>query len=86
MVDTTNCNRQRLTSISDVLFDFFLPMPSLSTVSSVHITLCLLGPPLSFNTPTGGLLGLLAVEGPASDAGVGVIVIVRDADSAARGP
>lgn len=50
------------------------------------MTLCLLGPPLSFNTPTGGLLGLLAVDGPASDAGVGVIVIVRDADSAARGP
>lgn len=50
------------------------------------MTLCLLGPPLSFNTPTGGLLGLLAVDGPASDAGVGVIVIVRDAVSAARGP
>ena len=35
------------------LFDFFFPIPSLSTVSSVHMTLCLLaGAPLNFNTPT----------------------------------
>lgn len=43
----------RIIAFRDVLFDFFLPRPSLSTTSSPHTTRCLLSwPPLSLKEPT----------------------------------
>lgn len=65
------------------LFDFFFPIPSLSIVSSVNWTLGRrLGAPRSRKTPTGASR---RVEGPASPASVGVIVIVLEPVSAERG-
>jgi hypothetical protein len=55
---------------SDVLFDFFLPQPSLSTTPSSQATLrrVLLGPPRNLSAPAAG-----SFEGPASST-----VIVRE--------
>jgi hypothetical protein len=68
------------------LLDFFFPIPSLSTVPSLHTTFCrLTGPPLNLRTPTeAGLPAPAPVsddpEGPApvSDVGVPVVVSVRE--------